>query len=437
MIQDEGGNQLMSVSLILQDENKKTVGGYLWIFLTLSTVITLHIGNYDFSDLNSITNFISVYILLASFLSLAFITIRPETLFNRLLFKDRRIPPYFRSDDTLTIIEIIQSPLLAKERDNFWGNILIGTGFVIAIFIPLYKIIDPEKLIFLEVIKILITSLAATVIIGNWYFNQRKELRRKLEITWRYMEMLSQMGWKEYYTEQIKALEESLKLRLWKKAEYQINELNEAYRDDLDHIKGHLINFNHSYQFLLGASQFKSTFLNFNFDDLKKFYNRARILGMQYHDLELYAGLTTRINEFQNLKNEFNRYSIKLSDRYGHIRAIIEKSDTLKDKADHFQRLFRQLDYTLYHIEPNIEEFPEFDRVREYALESKEDEVLKWFEGVKNTTEFYKKFTDDFRENFNEEIDKRMSKLGENPTKEIESYITEIHKFIEDFLGHS
>jgi len=430
-----GENNLMSVSLILQDENKKTLGGYLWIFLTLSTVITLHIGNYDFSEINSMMSFITVYILLASFLSLAFITIRPENYLNKYLFSDKRIPPYFTSNDNLSLVEMISSPLISKERDNFWGNFLIGIGFSVALFLPLDKVIESGLILIFDIAKILITSLFSILILSNWYFKQKKDLRTKLEIVWRYMELLSQMGWREHYTEQIKALEDSLKLQLWKKAEYQINEFNQAYRNDLEHILEHSVDFRRSYLFLLGRIQFKSTFLKFNFDDLKKFYTRARILGMEYHDLEMFSTLKVRINEFQHLKGDFNERSGKLSDRYGYVRDIIDKSETII-KKDHFQRLFSQLDYNLYHIEPTVENFAEFEKVKNFASQSKEDEIIKWFEGVNDTTEFYKKFTDDFRNVFNKKVELRLSKLGENPADVIDDSIKDIGLWIVNFLNN-
>ena len=67
--------------------------------------------------------------------------------------------------------------------------------------------------------------------------------------------------------------------------------------------------------------------------------------------------------------------------QYGNLREMIEKS--LGVKKDHFQSLFRQLDYTLYHIEPVVDEFPEFDKVKKFALESQEDDISIWFEEVK------------------------------------------------------
>jgi len=426
----------MSVSLILQDENKKTLGGYLWVFLTFSTVFSLHFNEFSFSDLNSITSFISVYILLASSLSLAFITIRPEHLLSRLIFRNRRVSPHYETNSKLPIDSILQTPYIASERDNFWGNFFIGIGFLIAIFLPLDRIVGSNILLGLEISKIFGCSIIALIILWNWYYNQKKELRERIEITWRYMEIISQLGWKEYYNEQTRDIEESIKLRLWKKAKYHILELDEAYKKDLAAISQYMEELKDSFHFLLGKQEYLSTFLKFNYADLEKHINKARILGMEYHFSNQFKTLSDRINEYISIRNAFNEASNKLGERIASLIDDIMKSETMGVKRDHFQRLFYAFDNNLFHVDSYEVESSEFIKVKNFALESREKELIELFKGFSSTKDFFLNLTKNYREEYEAEVKKVLesSFLSLNFHSGIDQSISEVKDTLNRFL---
>lgn len=422
----------MSITLILQDENKKTLGGYLWIFLILSMVITLHVANYDFTDFNSIKNFISSFLLLASFLSLAFITIRPEKWLNKRIFHFSIISPYFQIPKELSINRILNSPYIAKERDNFWGNFLIGFGFLIALLLPIDKVIQNEVSLFFEILKFFGCIIATTIITWNWVRYQREELRDQVEVIWRYYSIISQSGWKQAVGEEIRDLEDSLKLKIWEKAKIQIDDLNSLYENSLNRIFPYLYKFYRGLQFLnltvTYDSRLKSFIKNKNkqlrnydeeflkeeiiplktsyqgfkekFEHFIEVYRILRTLRVDLHNSEIERILRTRITQFSILDQKHSTYSVDLREPRNEIVKRIRNTEGLSENTKrYYEAVFENLDLMLFHIENVYVKPPEIDPAL-VDVSTGNDDDLKSTLNTKNQKEILGRFCQNERNYF-------------------------------------
>ncbi|MHA2243884.1 MAG: hypothetical protein ACXADY_02855 [Candidatus Hodarchaeales archaeon] len=431
----------MSLTMMFQQENKKTLGGYLWIFITIGIIINLSFFEFDLSDPTAFSPFISRLLLISSPLALAAITLRPEKIVtNKLLFRNKKIFPHYVATKNLSIAQVIDSIFLTKEYDNFWGNGLIAIGLFIFTIIPLINSDLTNILCFIKVGISLICLISSLFIGINWGWYLRKDFRDNIEITWRYMEIISQTGWGKEYEDQVEALEQSMRLRLWDKAKYRLEELDKEYKTELEMIErqsGQLLFANY---FLCGDLDQESNYSQFPFYEFKGVFHRVKILGLEYHNKEIYTTLQTIVQDYEHLKRVFDYYSNFLNKRL----EILEKNvQNFKDEQiitqnsqthRNLQVLISKLSYCTrgrFHSNLVVFNFPEFNKVRDYVLQNNIIGLTHWFKNRKTVLDFINNIIKTPREAFNKAVQNR---LGNNPGEEVHNKITKVSSWISDFL---
>lgn len=433
----------MSFTLILQDESKKTVGGYLWFFLTLAIGITTNILILDFSRSEHILNYIAVLFLFVSPLSLIFMILRPENIFFRVFLTNKKISPFFETTSDLSLSEIYTSPLLGKERDNFWGNILIAAGLTnLAVFrIPFSKFTDHPLFLFLENLLLIICIVSALLILFNWIYFQRRRFLKNIKITWRYMEMISQLEWSNYYKKQLIALEESLKLRLWKKAEYQLLEFDRIYQSELTNIHKEIHNFLFAFHFLCGETSANQNYHNFRLELFKNSFTKVRILGMQYHNDKIFETLNILINDYEHLNQLFRYNEESVTTKISLFNALIEdllSFDKFQNKIDEINRIkdfsshIAMVVSKEFHSAQITIQIEELQQIINFVNTTGIEKLSLWFEGVTNIDEFVVNFLGDIRDRYQQAV---KTTLGDDPISEVEDRVNEIDCWLEQSLG--
>ncbi len=406
----------MSMSLMLQSESKRTFAGWLWLIFTLLSTIALWIFVDTPIFTENLLGYISIYLTIASYIVVAIITIRPEKKANERVIGKSDVPPFFKASEAPSIYKVAESSFIAKELDNFYGNYLVLIGFIVALFFPLFKL---SNIVFMDniLVIILIEVLKIVLLIIFIYFlreeivNQKNDLRDHIKIVWRYNSIIAQRGWEKEYKSQIESLEDSIKIKNWDKAKFQINTLNEIYKESLTIISTNLQDFIYAFQFILGHKESQAIFSTFSFkDDIKEYYTNAKILGLEHHNSGIAKILDKRINNFEILESRFIGHRNKIRQRIEEYKAFIQADGILKAKEDHFNKIFNAMDLNLFHIDNIQIESEDFKKLRDAVTTSTSLEIQKLFEGVRNTTELYLKLTSKERKYYTELIEINLGK---------------------------
>lgn len=393
----------MSISLLLQDENKKTLGGYLFVMFLSSSLISSWIFETSFENIEITVSFISFLLTIATFLSLAFITIRPEKWVEKWIIGTDKIPPFFVASKDLTIRKAFSSSYLSKDKDEFWGTFLVGIGFVVAMFIPMSTIYQSDIVVALDLIKFFLFFVISVYIFFDLYKVKMKSLRNRVEIVWRFFSIISHDGWKDYFSGEIAALEESIKLRLWLKAKYQINELELYFRMNVNEIPEYLHYGGLSLRFLLGDHTQYTNYKKFGVSYSSKAdkCEKAIILGLDYTHIVYGPIIIDHLDKFSKLEKKYKVHISTLGTKFNDF--LNPFRNNTKDWNLIYDFFMKRLDSYQFHLKNPIIEIPEFDRIKELISKHGNDEIKDLIENVKSPLEFYQRITKKERNLFNQE----------------------------------
>ncbi|MFW9998035.1 MAG: hypothetical protein ACFFD4_38690, partial [Candidatus Odinarchaeota archaeon] len=416
---------------------------YLWVFLTVGIVINLNFFDSDLTNTTAISSFVSRLLYITSPLALAAITLRPEKVINSFLFRNKNIPPHYIASESLSISQVINSTFLTKEHDNLWGTALVAIGLSILIFVPFTKGLTGGESATIYCIEagMKLICLASSVIIGlYWIFLLRRDFRVKIEITWRYMGIISQAGWMKEYKDQIIVIEQSMRTGLWSKAKQQLDELAEEYKGELELVYGYLSSLLTAYYYLCGDPDSSSSYSQFPLSDFKKSFDRVRILGMEYHNSKVYSALKSLAINYEYLKKVFEYYLDILNRRLDVIdRDALNFNDNQAtvQNSQAYQSLLELIPKLSHHLRGKVHlnlvgfDFQEFKEVRNYVLQNSITGLTHWFENTENPSDLVNSVLKPFREKFRRAI---KNKFGTEPGTVIHDRIGMVNGWIVDFL---
>ncbi|NHJ02369.1 MAG: hypothetical protein EAX86_09565 [Candidatus Heimdallarchaeota archaeon] len=383
----------MSVSLILQNESRKTMGGYLFVMFLFSGLISTLVFKPSFDDLSAVASFISFLLTISSFLSLAFLTVRPEKWVSRWIIGSEKVPPFFTASKDLSIQTVFQSSYLAKDKDEFWGNFLIGVGFFIAMFIPLNIIYQTELILLIDILKFLLFLLVSSYIFYDLFSSKKKQLREHIEIVWRFFSIISHDQWKNHFQAEIGSLEESIKLRLWFKARYQIKDLDAQFKLNANEIAQYLHHMALALRFLLGDHSLLDRYNDFKsrYVSLRKKYDKALILGLDFTHPEFGPMISLHSTEFWKIDGKYQYYVNEIRKRLDNIKNQFQSTQLPVPDWNLIHDFFTcQLDPRIFHIESLVIKNTDFSRVSQIIQDSESEELINLFSQYDSAYKLYR-----------------------------------------------
>lgn len=421
----------MSITLILHDENKKTLSGYIWsVFLFFSilmfNILDISLVNFDEKVLMNKTLFT---LTISSFVALGLITVRPEKFFSKFLFNINKVSLYFTPNEKLSISKALDSPFLSKEIDNFWGNIFVGFGFLIGILFPLEKLIslDEITLSIMNIIKTLFCLIIGSYLVFYYPVSNKKSLRQRIEITWRYLSTISHSKWKRFYSEEVISLEDSLKLGLWSKAKSQVSELNSLYVIALNDIVGDISWMDRPFRFLMGEKNYKKDYTEFinKFSTIKENYIKAKILGLDFTDKDRVEKLTLRFNQFEKIQQKYEDHLNQARQDYRPLGSNLQKEGYFVDK-NLIEKFENFISPSYYHIEPIEFELDDFNEILKGILQLDNELLKNMLNNIEDPLELFRRLYKNPRENF--QIDKQLIFGTDNFEKEKKLIVSDFMK---------